>query len=56
METIAIYNAAQKEKIPVIAIRIISNNELLNTKYEDNVLKVNERLQNVIFMLLNHLN
>lgn len=55
METIAIYNVCYKEKIPAIAIRIISNNELLGTKYEDNNLKVNIKLQSIIAELLNHL-
>ena len=55
METIAIYKVCYKEKIPAIAIRIISNNELLGTKYEDNNLKVNIKLQTIIAQLLNHL-
>jgi adenosylhomocysteine nucleosidase len=55
METIAIYKVCYKEKIPAIAIRIISNNELLGTKYEDNNLKVNIKLQSIIAELLHHL-
>ena len=55
METIAIYKVCYKEKIPPIAIRIISNNELLGTKYEDNNLKVNIKLQSIIAELLHHL-
>ena len=52
METIAIYKACKEKKIPAIAYRIISNNELKGTLYEDNVLKVNEKLQQIIFQLL----
>ena len=56
METIAIYKVCQEKKIPSIAYRIISNNELKGTKYDDNVLEVNEKLQRIIFQLLNCLN
>ena len=56
METIAIYKACQEKKVPAIAYRIISNNELLGTFYDDNVWKVNEKLQLVIVELLNHWN
>ena len=52
METIAIYKVCKDKKIPVIAYRIISNNELRGTLYQDNVLKVNEILQKVIVKLL----
>lgn len=55
METIAIYKACKEKKTPCIAYRIISNNELRGTLYDDNVLKVNKKLQEVIFQLLNHL-
>ena len=54
METIAIYKVCKEKKIPVIAYRIISNNELRGTKYEDNVYKVNKKLQTLIAQLLNH--
>jgi len=53
METIAIYKICKEKKIPVIAYRIISNNELRGTLYQDNVLKVNKTLQNIIAQLLN---
>ena len=52
METIAIYKVCEQKKIPAIAYRIISNNELRGTLYEDNVFKVNEILQKVIAQLL----
>ena len=55
METLAIYKACEIKKIPCIAYRIISNNELKGTSYEDNVLIVNKKLQKVIFDLLKHL-
>ena len=55
METIAIYKVCKEKKIPSIAYRIISNNELKGTLYEDNVIKVNQKLQNIIFDLLNYL-
>ena len=54
METIAIYKVCKEKKIPNIAIRIISNNELLGTFYEDNVLEVNNKLQTLIAEFLNH--
>ena len=53
METIAIYKACKEKTIPAIAYRIISNNELRGTLYEDNVLEVNEKLQRIIVQLLN---
>ena len=56
METIAIYKACEEKKTPCLAIRIISNNELKGTLYDDNVLEVNNKLQTVIFELLNYLN
>ena len=52
METIAIYKICEEKKIPVIAYRIISNNELRGTSYEDNVFKVNEIIQKIIAQLL----
>ena len=52
METIAIYKVCKDKKIPVIAYRIISNNELKGSLYQDNVLKVNEKLQSLIALLL----
>ena len=55
METIAIYKVCKEKKIPAIAIRIISNNELLGTFYEDNALEVNKKLQSLIAQLLQHL-
>ena len=55
METIAIYKVCKEKKIPAIAYRIISNNELRGTLYEDNVFKVNEILQRVIAELLHSL-
>ena len=54
METIAIYKVCEDKKIPAIAIRIISNNELRGTLYEDNDLEVNKKLQTIIAQLLNH--
>ena len=56
METIAIYKACKEKKIPAIAFRIISNNELRGTLYQDNVLEVNKKLQSLIAQLLNCLN
>ena len=53
METIAIYKVCKEKMIPAIAYRIISNNELMGTLYEDNVLEVNEKLQTIIVQLLN---
>ena len=55
METIAIYKICKEKKTPCIAYRIISNNELRGTLYDDNVLIVNKKLQSVIFDLLNYL-
>ena len=55
METIAIYKLCKEKNIPAIAFRIISNNELKGTLYEDNVYKVNEKLQSIIAQLLNSL-
>ena len=55
METIAIYKACKEKKIRAIAFRIISNNELKGTLYEDNVYSVNENLQSIIVQLLNSL-
>ena len=55
METIAVYKVCKEKKIPAIAYRIISNNELRGTLYEDNVLEVNEKLQSIIVQLLNSL-
>ncbi len=55
METLAIYKACEIKKIPCVAYRIISNNEIKGSKYEDNVLFVNKKLQEVIFDLLEHL-
>lgn len=55
METIAIYKVCKEKRIPAIAFRIISNNELRGTLYEDNVLEVNEKLQRIIAQLLNSL-
>ena len=55
METIAIYRACQKKKIPVIAYRIISNSELKGTFYHDKIYEVNEKLQTIIVQLLNYL-
>lgn len=52
METVAIYKVCKEKKVPAIAYRIISNNELRGTIYEDNVLEVNEKLQNLIAQLL----
>ena len=52
METIAIYKVCSQKKVPAIAYRIISNNELKGTLYEDNVYKVNEKLQRIIASLL----
>ena len=52
METIALYKACKEKKVPAIAFRIISNNELRGTLYQDNVLKVNEKLQALIAELL----
>ena len=34
MEGIAVYTVANNFKIPVIEIRVISNNEILNEKYD----------------------
>ena len=56
METVAIYKVCREKKIPAIAFRIISNNELKGTSYQDNVLRVNEELQRVIAQLLECLN
>ncbi len=53
METFAVYKVSQEKKIPAIAYRIISNNELLGTLYDDNVWVVNEKLQTIIARLLN---
>ena len=53
METISIYRVCKEKKIPAIAIRIISNNELRGTLYEDNVLEVNNKLQSIIAQFLN---
>ena len=55
METIAIYKVCKEKKIPAIAFRIISNNELRGTLYEDNALEVNKKLQSIIVLLLNSL-
>ena len=55
METIAIYKACKEKKIPYITYRIISNNELKGSLYEDNVLKVNKKLQIIIVDLLQYL-
>lgn len=55
METIAVYRACKEKKTPCIAYRIISNNELRGTLYNDNVLRVNKKLQTIIFDLLNYL-
>ena len=55
METIAIYKACKDKNTPCIAYRIISNNELRGTLYQDNVLKVNKKLQTIIFEFLNYL-
>lgn len=55
METLAIYKACEIKKIPCIAYRIISNNEIKGSRYEDNVLYVNKKFQEVIFDLLEHL-
>ena len=55
METIAIYKACEEKKTPCIAYRIISNNELRGTLYDDNVLKINKKLQTIIVDLLNFL-
>ena len=55
METIAIYKVCKEKKTPCIAYRIISNNELRGTLYDDNVLEVNRKLQTIIFELLNYL-
>lgn len=54
METIAVYKVCKEKKIPAIAYRIISNNELKGTLYEDNVYKVNEKLQRLIAQLLSY--
>ena len=56
METIAVYRACEEKKIPHIAYRIISNSELRGTLYQDNIYKVNEKLQLIIAQLLNSLN
>ncbi len=56
METIAVYKVAKGKKIPTIAIRIISNNELRGTLYQDHVYIVNEKLQRFIVELLHYLN
>lgn len=53
METISIYRVCKEKKIPAIAIRIISNNELRGTFYEDNVIEVNNKLQSIIAQFLN---
>ena len=55
METVAIYKVCLEKKIPCIAYRIISNNELKGSLYEDNVLRVNKKLQSIIFELLDYL-
>ena len=55
-ETIAIYHVCHSKKVPVIAYRIIANNELQGTLYEDYVYEVNHTLQTVIAELLNSLN
>jgi adenosylhomocysteine nucleosidase len=55
METIAIYKACKDKNTPCIAYRIISNNELRGTLYQDDVLKVNKKLQTIIFEFLNYL-
>ena len=56
METIAVYKVCQEKKIPTIAIRIISNNELRGTLYQDHVYIVNEKLQRFIVEFLHYLN
>ncbi len=56
METVAVYKVAKEKKIPTIAIRIISNNELRGTLYQDHVYIVNEKLQRFIVELLHYLN
>lgn len=55
METIAIYQVCHNKKVPVIAYRIITNNELQGTLYEDYVDEVNQTLQTIIAELLNSL-
>ena len=55
METIAIYKVCKEKKTPCIAYRIISNNELRGTLYDDNVLVVNKKLQTIVFGLLRFL-
>ena len=54
METIAVYKVCEEKKIPAIAFRIVSNNELRGTLYQDNVYQMNEKLQTIIAQLLNH--
>lgn len=55
METIAIYKVCKEKKTTCIAYRIISNNELRGTSYNDNVIWVNKKLQEIIYQLLNYL-
>ena len=39
METIAAYKTANKYKVPIVGIRVVSNNEILQEEYDKSLAK-----------------
>ena len=44
MECSGAYLAANSQNIPIVSIRVISNNELKNQKYDENMSIVSQKL------------
>lgn len=53
MESIATYAVCQKLNVPVLGIRMISNNKLTNEAYDDKSLAKLKEFQEVIIKILN---
>jgi nucleoside phosphorylase len=53
MEVAGVYKIANSFKVPVLSIRIISNNEILKEEYEPPIAK---KCQEVVYKFLKNLN
>ena len=53
METISVYKIAKKYNVPVIGIRVISDNEMLEEEYERSIAKKSQKFSmNLCKMLI----
>lgn len=52
MEAVSIYTVANKYKIPAISIKGISNNELLEEKYDYSVSKVMQKFTEELIKII----